>query len=154
MVSGRSAVFDTLLESDDEGFSGSMNVYQYANSNPLTFIDSLELNGVLPLPIPMPPPPVNPGGGAGATNGAAPLLFNGSRERPAGRPDRPSERPDRPSDDPWPKENKNFCIRTYAICQNEGWTGNCQSCLDRCLGSRSGNWPFQICHRKMNSCEK
>ncbi len=36
VVSGRSAVFDTLLESDDVGFTG-INTYRYAKQNPLRF---------------------------------------------------------------------------------------------------------------------
>ncbi|MGZ8250124.1 MAG: RHS repeat-associated core domain-containing protein [Methylomagnum sp.] len=57
--------------------------------------------------------------------------------------------------DPWPKDDKNFCIRLYAECVNNDWTGNCQVCMDRCIASQTGNWPFRGrggCHPKKKQC--
>lgn len=57
--------------------------------------------------------------------------------------------------EPWPKDNKNFCIRTYSNCVNYGWKGSCQACLDRCVASGSGDWPFDMCKpkKKGDMCE-
>ena len=62
---------------------------------------------------------------------------------------------DPPKGEAWPKENKDFCVRTYANCVNYGWTGNCQTCMDRCISSGSGDWPFNMCKpkKKGDMCE-
>jgi uncharacterized protein RhaS with RHS repeats len=55
--------------------------------------------------------------------------------------------------EPWPKNDKSFCIRTYTNCINYNYTGNCQACLDRCIGSAPGDWPFHMCRpRRKSSC--
>ena len=66
-----------------------------------------------------------------------------------GRGDRGRDNDD---SEPWPKDDKSFCIRTYVNCINQNWTGNCQACFDRCTGSASGDWPFHMCRQRKNSC--
>jgi len=60
--------------------------------------------------------------------------------------------------EPWPAagDNRGFCIQMYVMCQNQSWTGNCQSCMDRCTGSGNGNWPFRGpggCHPRKKGCQ-
>lgn len=66
---------------------------------------------------------------------------------PGGRlPVPPIDRPER-----WPRDDKGHCIRLYGICQDYGWTGSCQTCLDRCKAE--GEWPFHLCDGP-NQCKR
>ncbi|TCJ15239.1 RHS repeat protein [Parasulfuritortus cantonensis] len=151
------------IEADPIGLEGGLNLYAYANQNPLTYVDPNGLAGVLPGPVPFPVPgPVTPGYGSGGSRGDDfGGLFPGMGGKDSGSYFRTPRWPSWPGDDSgsdgeaWPKENKDFCIRTYANCKNYGWAGNCNACLDLCLGSGSGDWPFHMCQpkKKKDRCE-
>lgn len=157
---GKAAWYD---ETASGGLLGGINLYGYANQNPLTYVDPNGLAGVLPGPVPLPVPgPVTPGYGSGGSRGDDfGGLFPGMGGKDSGALFRTPRWPSWPGDDSgsdgeaWPKENKDFCIRTYANCKNYGWTGSCNACLDLCLGSGSGDWPFHMCKpkKKKDRCE-
>ncbi|HWR77548.1 MAG TPA: Ig-like domain-containing protein [Thiobacillus sp.] len=133
------------VQVDPIGIAGGLNVYEYANSNPLTFIDPLGLTGILPGPIPLPLPPVPitpiPGGSSGGTNSNATPYPGEGRDRPTERPDRwEQNKPQQCSNDEDKcKKRKNYCI---TFCQYEldfpGRTGHdntaaFRSCVRRCM---------------------
>jgi RHS repeat-associated protein len=160
--------YDPLLgryiSSDPIGLAGGLNTFAYAGGDPLKYTDplGLQIGGAV-------------GGTAGGLGGlggfggrnsggsSSGSGSTGNADLDAGagysykKPSWPSWPPggnDGPKGEPWPKDDKNFCIRTYVNCQNYDWTGNCQTCLDLCKGSGTGDWPFDMCKpRKKNQCE-
>jgi RHS repeat-associated protein len=136
------------------GLAGGWNTRTYALGNPLkhTDFDGLQVRwqpsipgGPIPgMPRPRPIDPSEPLGPTYTPVPSTPNWFDGLTLR---RPKWPSWSGDNEDSDgePWPKDDKNACIRTYANCKNYGWSGSCQACLDQCIASGGGEWPFDIC---------
>ncbi|MDY7226074.1 hypothetical protein [Hyalangium rubrum] len=55
-------------------------------------------------------------------------------------PERGEERDDGEERPDW----REHCIEQYTRCIDLKWTGNCSSCLARCMGQR-GLWPEDMC---------
>ncbi len=131
-----------FITADPIGLAGGINPFVYVSNNPLSYVDPLGLQQILPGPIPLPIPfPVTPIPNK-SSNIIDDLLLKKSTPR------WPSWPSDDSGDDAWPKDDKNFCIRTYSNCKQYKWSGNCMACLDRCLGSAAGDWPFDMCKPK------
>lgn len=153
------------LEPDPIGLDGGMNLYGYADENPVMGTDrnglssTMVLPGPVPLPLPIVVNPVTPGQAqqmASDLKNLAKLLD----PRPLATAINSLVKDGNVIIGPWPgsgisttdvcendqadaDDNRGFCISMYTACQNEGWTGNCQACMDRCTGSGNGNWPFR-----------
>ena len=152
------------ISADPIGLAGGINSFGYVGGNPVKYTDpqGLQVGGAVG----------GSAGGLGGLGGFGGRNSGGSSSRSGStgnadldagagysykKPSWPSWPPggnDGPKGEPWPKDDKNFCIRTYVNCQNYDWTGNCQTCLDLCKGSGTGDWPFDMCKpRKKNQCE-
>jgi RHS repeat-associated protein len=118
------------VESDPIGLGGGVNIYGYAYSNPVRWIDPNGLTSlVIPRPLPMPfprpfPYPVDP------------IL-------PVPIPDEAV-----PDDD-----LVEYCTRLYVMCTQQGWGGDwsCFDCHFYCTGNNE-EWPFEHCSPDNLAC--
>jgi RHS repeat-associated protein len=143
-------------QGDPIGLAGGWNRFGYVDANPLNLSDS---TGLMPQckwvgvalvcssapPAIDPDSPVPPSGPTYIPPVPVPNWFDGLVDRRPKWPPPWNSGDDDSRGDPWPKDDKNACIRTYANCKNYGWSGSCQACLNRCIASGSGDWPFDMC---------
>lgn len=136
---------------DPIGLEGGINLYPYVGNDPVNNKD-LEGLRVLPVPgapgLPLPLPPVfipgTPENKAwtdsvnklfGKIGETISNVINGPWPG-SGEKDKPEKWP--PGDD-W----RGQCIRLYALCVKEKWSGNCGDCLNKCTAQHE--WPFHDC---------
>ncbi len=168
-------VVGRFISEDPLGFGGGdVNLYAYVQNNPVNKIDPRGLQtgaetGVIGGVVGGTAGVGAAAAGAGAGVGIGIILYPSSIAEepvipaPLRRDTIPDSNPDAAKPDegvaePWPAadDNRGFCIQMYVMCQNQGWTGNCQACMDRCTGSGNGNWPFRGpggCHPRKKVCK-
>jgi len=137
-----------FISEDPLGFGGGdVNLFAYVQSNPIDRIDPLEMKWkwiLLPVPIPDPPfivpfPLPFPMPDPTPTNPPAPI-----KREPTPNSDPGNAKPDE-LPEPWPSGDdwRGQCIRLYTLCENQGWSGRCGECLNKCTAQYE--WPFENC---------